>query len=257
MVRTPTIALQLWSVRELIAHDLEATLMAVRAIGYEAVELAGLAGHTPAQWQAALTATGLRVVGAHVPLDQLTDARNRVIDDLRTIGCPRVVLPWIPPVWRTSLKTARELAATMDGIAYEFRAQGIAFAYHHEDYDFQQLTDPGINMTLWQTLVDATSPAWVQLQLDLVSAQLAGMDLRALVQQSAGRAVSLHLCDLRAGRYAVIGTGEIDWGDVLGAAAATGIGELVIEHDAPPRPLVDVAASLRGLRSMLAGIAGY
>ena len=59
------IALQLYTVRRLMAVDLPGTLRAVAAAGFRAVELAGLPETSPGELARLLDATGLRVVATH------------------------------------------------------------------------------------------------------------------------------------------------------------------------------------------------
>ena len=64
MARIP-IALQLYSVREDAARDLQAVLAAVADMGYEGVEFAGYYGHDARTIRSWLDAYGLKVAGAH------------------------------------------------------------------------------------------------------------------------------------------------------------------------------------------------
>ena len=68
MLKEMGIALQLYSVREDMEKDLPGTLRAVKAMGYEGVEFAGLYGYEPAALRALLEEIGLTAVSAHVPL---------------------------------------------------------------------------------------------------------------------------------------------------------------------------------------------
>ena len=61
------ISIQLFTLRDLLAIDLEGTLQTVHEIGYTRVEHAGFVGRTVTEFKAALDAAGLRATSGHVP----------------------------------------------------------------------------------------------------------------------------------------------------------------------------------------------
>ena len=66
MERIP-IGLQLYSVREECAEDLEGVLKAVAEMGYEGVEFAGYHDHSPEDIKKMLDEVGLTMCGTHAP----------------------------------------------------------------------------------------------------------------------------------------------------------------------------------------------
>jgi sugar phosphate isomerase/epimerase len=242
------IALQLWTVRELTERDMLNTLREVAGIGYRAVELAGLGSATAPDIRRTLDETGLRLAGAHVPLRRLSGDLPALIEEMHVLGCSQIVLPAVPSAQRAPLDQVQRLAETCNQIAVTLAAAGIAFAYHNEDYDFLPLD----GTTLWQAMVAHTDPALVTLQLDIFTAILMGADPVALMREHGARITSLHVCDMRERAYVPVGAGTVDWPMILEAARATAAQWVILEQDAPPRPLDDAATSLRHLRRLLA-----
>ena len=86
-VRRDQIAVQLFSVRREMAADLPGTLRAVRAAGYDAVELAGLPDLPAAEIADRLGEADLRAIAAHERIDSLrgdpvaVDQYHTVLDD--------------------------------------------------------------------------------------------------------------------------------------------------------------------------------
>ena len=70
MARIP-IALQLYSIREDCARDLEGSIKAVAEMGYEGVEFAGYYERDADELKDLCAAYGLAVVGTHIGLDTL------------------------------------------------------------------------------------------------------------------------------------------------------------------------------------------
>ena len=60
------ISIQLYTLRDQLAIDLEGTLQALADIGYTRVEHAGFVGRTVTEFKAALDAAGLRATSGHV-----------------------------------------------------------------------------------------------------------------------------------------------------------------------------------------------
>ena len=68
------IGLQLYSVREDLEKDFEGTLRKVKALGYDAVEFAGLFGHGAEEVRNLCKEIGLIPLSAHVPfVDMMND----------------------------------------------------------------------------------------------------------------------------------------------------------------------------------------
>ena len=240
------IALQLWTVRALAERDMLATLRAVAAIGYRAVEFAGLGDTNVADIRRTLDELQITAVSAHVALADLTKRLPRVIAQIHALDCRQVVLPWIPAEYRAPLDQAMRLATTCNAIGAALAREGITFAYHNEDYDFLPLQ----TTTLWHALVAATDPALVNLQLDLFTTQCMHINVSALMREHGPRISSLHLCDERDGRYVPIGTGTCDWPPLIAAARATASQWLIVEQDGSQQPIEDARTNLEQLRAL-------
>lgn len=223
-----------------------ATLRAVAAIGYRAIEFAGLGDASVVDIHRTLDALQITAVSAHVPLADLTERLPQLIAQMHALDCQQVVLPWIPTEYRAPLDQVMRLAATCNAIGAALAREGIAFAYHNEDYDFLPLG----TTTLWHALVAATDPALVRLQLDLFTAQQMHVDVFAVIREHGPRITSLHLCDERDGRYVPIGTGTCDWPALIVAARATASQWLIVEQDGSQQPIQDARINLEQLRAL-------
>ena len=95
-MRTIPVALQLYTVRDMMQKDVPETLRAVKAIGYDYVEPAGLFGMSADAFRKALDDAGLTAVCAHVPLAEMSADTEKFISVYKTIGCKYVAVPYLP-----------------------------------------------------------------------------------------------------------------------------------------------------------------
>jgi sugar phosphate isomerase/epimerase len=250
-VRKDQIALQLYTVRSKTQDDFLGTLKAVAEMGYPAVEFAGFGGLAATDLRRSLDELGLRASGAHVGLDQFANNLSGVVADLHALGTEWAIVPWMPPERRGDVDQARWLAQTFNEWGARCKEEGIRFAYHNHDFEFNPL--PGEQpTTMWEIFLHETDPSVVSLELDIYWAAFAGVDPLPLIRQHADRFPLLHVKDMSAAAdraYTAAGDGVIDWPPILQAAEATAAW-YVVEHDNPPDPLGDSERALRYLEGL-------
>ena len=91
----PPLGVQLYTVRDLMAEDVAATLDLVASVGFEQVEFAGYYDHTPAEMRRLLDASGLAPVSAHVGRAVFAEDAARAIDHAAEMGHEFVVIPYL------------------------------------------------------------------------------------------------------------------------------------------------------------------
>jgi len=154
LMRHDQIALQLYTVRELMAKDLAGTLRAVAAAGYRAVELAGLPETAPGALPGLLREAGLRVVASHEGIERLREDVAAVADRLAEVDCRRVIVPWMPEEDRRTADDVRRFASELGGFARDLAARGVRLGYHNHDFEFAPLD----GSTVWDILLAELSP---------------------------------------------------------------------------------------------------
>jgi sugar phosphate isomerase/epimerase len=242
------IALQLYTVRRLAADDLPGTLRAVAAAGYQAVELAGLPQTGPGELARLLGETGLRVVAAHEGIEALREDADTVADRLAEVGCPRVIVPWMPDADRETVDDVRRFAAALGGFARRFAERGVRLGYHNHNFEFAPL---GVS-TIWDILL-AELPPEVDLELDVYWAAVGGRDPVMEIDAAAGRVRLLHMKDLAAGQEphdAPAGEGILPFPAIVEAARSAGVEWYIAEQDEPRDPLDDAARAFQYLESL-------
>jgi sugar phosphate isomerase/epimerase len=247
-MRHDQIALQLYTVRGLMAEDLGGTLRAVAAAGYRAVELAGLPETAPEALTVLLGGSGLRAVASHEGIERLRDDVTAVADRLRELGCPRVIVPWMPEEDRRTSDDVRRFASELGGFARQLAPRGIRLGYHNHAFEFAALD----GTTIWDILL-AELPPEVEIELDVYWAAFGGRDPVGEIRATADRVRLLHMKDRAQGpeaHDAPPGEGILPFKEIVAAARAAGVEWYVVEQDEPAAPLDDVARGLRYLKSL-------
>jgi sugar phosphate isomerase/epimerase len=244
------IALQLYTLRELTARDMLGTLGEVRKLGFRAVEMAGFGGVSPQRLHEELDSLGLQVVALHIGLDDLETKPAQVLADARLLDSRYIVIPYVAEERRRSVEQVAELGRTLDRYGEICREAGVRLAYHNHDFEFQQLG----GSTMFDILVESTSPELVAFELDLYWARYADKDPAELLKRLTDRVPLLHAKDMaddekRADLPA--GEGTLPWLDILYESACSGVEWYIIEMDHPREPLVDSQTALRNLAQML------
>ena len=247
-MRRDQIALQLYTVRRLAAEDLTGTLRAVAAVGYRAVELAGLPVTAPGELAHDLAASGLRVVAAHESIERLRADVAAVAETLLELGCPRVIVPWIPDEDRRTADDARRFAAELGELSRRLGEHGLRLGYHNHAFEFAPLD----GTTIWDILLGELPPE-VELELDVYWAAVAGRDPTAEIGATAARVRLLHMKDRAPEpepRDVPAGSGTLDFPQIVEAARAADVEWYVVELDEPGDALRDIGDALVYLESL-------
>jgi len=247
-MRPDQIALQLYTLRRLAADDLAGTLRAVAAAGYRSMELAGLPPTVPGELARLLEVSELRAMASHEAIESLRDDTHAVTARMAEVGCPLVIVPWMPEGDRRTVADVRRFAAELGGFARPLADQGIRLGYHNHAFEFEPLD----GTTIWDVLL-AELPPEVEIELDVYWAAVGGRDPIGVIRAAAGRVRLLHMKDRAAGpepHDAPVGEGTLPILAIVDAARAAGVDWYIVEQDEPQVPLDDVTRSLRYLQSL-------
>jgi sugar phosphate isomerase/epimerase len=248
-MRPDQLAVQLYTVRDLAARDLAGTLGAVSAAGFAAVELAGLPPTPVEELRDLLAGVGLAPMASHEPIEALRADLDGVLRWMQTLGCPRIVVPWLPEVDRATPDAARRVTRELSGIAATCADHGVGLGYHNHDFEFAPLD----GTTLWAILLDELAPE-VAIELDVYWATIGGRDPVEAMAEAGDRLALLHMKDMAAGperRDVAPGDGVLPWTDIAAAGTRLGVEWYVVEED-NPRDAIDEIARGRAYLAALA-----
>jgi sugar phosphate isomerase/epimerase len=232
------ISIQLFTLRDQLAIDLEGTLAALAEIGYTRVEHAGFVGRTVEEFKAALDAAGLRATSGHVQIPQPFDpaAWSASLADANTLGSKYIVHPFFGINFGTGevvRETApwRAFARDLNRAGRMARDAGLKLGYHNHNWEFFRLTD-NPSRTAYDVLTDTTDPDLVHLELDLFWATRGARDPVDLIHQNRGRVLQYHVKDMnQAGSFEDPGQGLIDFARIFRHSDEAGVKEYIVERD--------------------------
>lgn len=266
------IAIQIYSLRNEMEKDVEATLKAVKEYGYDGVEFASLCGKTPEEMKKLLDDIGLVPISAHIPLCDLRNDIDKVINDYKEVGCKNLVVPYLSDEDRPAGEGFKKVVADLERFGEIIRSAGMTLSYHNHDFEFVRMEDGEYG---FDYLYSNTSPENLKVQQDTCWVKVAGEEPVAYLEKYAGRGHLLHLKDFVGEKsenmynligieetkneepqnfeFRPVGYGVQDFKSIVSAAEKCGVEWLIIEQDEPSMgrtPLECAKMSIEYLKSM-------
>lgn len=197
----PTISVQLWSVRDDLAADVDTTLARIAALGFTTVEAFDFVGRVD-ELAASLTRHGLSAPTGHASL--ASEALNpfepdapkpptndEVFNAAKRLGMTIVIDPFVAPERWTTLADVQETARLLNAAAADAAAHGITVGYHNHNQEFVNQIDGRFALEVFAELLDPS----VVLEIDLYWATAGGADAAALLERLGERVVAVHVKD--------------------------------------------------------------
>ena len=244
------ISIQLYTLRDQLAIDLQGTLQALRQIGYRRVEHAGFVGRSATEFKAALDAAGLRATSGHAGIPQPFDAAawSASLADALTLQSRFIVHPFFGIDFGTG-QVVRD-SATWAAFAHDLnragemaRRVGLRLGYHNHNWEFFRLTDDP-SRTAFDVLIEETDARSVHFELDLFWTWRGAHDPVDILRRIDGRVRQYHVKDMnQAGSFEDPGQGLIDFVRIFRTQETA---EYIVERDdagTPPRAPADALAT--------------
>ena len=265
------VAIQVYSVRKDAEADLRGTLTALRDMGYDGVEFAGLYGHSAAEVRELCRELGLVPISAHVPyVDMLKDPAG-VLSQYAEIGCKYAAVPYLSPEHRPGTPNFEYVVEFIGIIAKAAKKLGIQLLYHNHDFEFIRLD----GKYALDILYDTVPAELLATALDTCWVNVGGEDPVAYIEKYSGRAPVVHLKDFFGEKsddmyeligidnkapkrpsgfeFRPVGAGLQNFPEIIAASKKAGSEWLVVEQDQPSMglsPLECAAKSREYLRSI-------
>lgn len=227
------IGLQLYSLRDEIAQDLEGSLEKIAAIGYKNVEAASYSnglfyGLKPAEFRKLVEKYGMKAISSHATFNDPEIAV--AVNAHKEAGIPYIVWPWIGAEERKTIDNYKALAEKFNTIGMICRENDLRFGYHNHDFEFYPIE----GQVPYDLLLESTDPANVFMQIDLYWIIYAGKDPIAFFEKYPGRFALWHVKDMAAGKskkMTEVGSGVIDYKTLFEYASVAGMKEFFVEQD--------------------------
>lgn len=253
------IALQLYSVRQMLALDFVGTLKLIAGIGYREVESAGYFNHTAREVGSALEAAGLQMPSAHFPHDELSRNFDQIIEFNKAIGVRYIIcsFPGLKDPGRIknpsydklvqsfTMEDWRWNADEFNRMGEKVRAAGMAFGYHNYTMEFR----PQNGIVPFEELLRLSDPSLVTIELDCGWVVVGGGDPAHYLERYADRISMLHVKDFKKTDRPVsiaspppaaeLGRGTIDYRRIFAAAKKASIKHCFVEQEEYDIPVME------------------
>jgi sugar phosphate isomerase/epimerase len=240
MAMAPPLGVQLYTVRQALADDRDATLNRLARIGFTVVEPFDPA-NDPAGFRRTADALGLGVTSVHA--GQLLDGDpGPVLDAVATLGGELAIVPaGIPAEEFTTRDGLARTAGILNGLAERAARAGLRLGYHNHWWEVEPVID---GRHAIEILADLLAPE-VALQIDTYWAAVGGADVPQLLAGLGRRVTSLHVKDgpVRGGRdepHVAVGSGAMPVPEILAAAPDA---QRIVELDTCATDLFDALAA--------------
>jgi sugar phosphate isomerase/epimerase len=236
------IGLELYSVRDGLKKDLDASLSGVAKMGYECVEFfSPYLDWTPdyaKKVRAQLDTLGLKCYSTHNGTPALeTAGLGKAIELNKILGAKYIVLAHPGEV--TTLDQWKHVAELLNQANHQMKSSGLHAGYHNHDVEWK----PVDGQKPMELLAHSTDKS-VMLQLDVGTCVETGNDPVAWIESNPGRIRSLHLKDWSPdkGYKVLFGEGVAPWKKIFAAAEAKGgVEYYLIEQEGSQYPEMETA----------------
>jgi sugar phosphate isomerase/epimerase len=218
------VGLELYSVREELNKDPEATIRAVAKMGYQCVEFYApyfdWSDAQARQMRKLLDELGIRCYSTHND-DKFFSAENiNHARDLNLILGTKYMV-WAYSDAKPTLDAWKAVADKLNSAAETLEPSGLSPGYHNHDAEWRPID----GVRPMEVLARNTKPT-IMLQLDVGTCIEAGSDPAAWIRANPGRIHSLHLKDWSSdpakGYKVLFGEGAAKWQDIFAAAESVG-----------------------------------
>jgi sugar phosphate isomerase/epimerase len=250
------VGLELYSVREELKKDPEATIRAVAKMGYQCVEFYApyfdWSDAQAKQMRKLLDDLGIRCYSTHND-DKYFSAENiNHARDLNLILGTKYMV-WAYSDAKPTLDAWKTVADKLNAAAQTLEPSGLKPGYHNHDAEWRPIN----GVRPMEILARNTKPT-IMLQLDVGTCIEGGSDPAAWIRANPGRIHSLHLKDWSSdpakGYKVLFGEGDAKWKDIFAAAESVGgVEYYLIEQEGSRFSELETASRcLKNYRSMRA-----
>ena len=227
--------IQLYTLRDDLPKDPKGVLTQIASFGYK--ELEGYEGPQGLFWGMSNTEfkkfvedLGMRFVASHCNYGQDFE---RKAAEAGAIGMEYLIAPYLGP--QKSLDDYKRAAETFNQKGEICRRNGLRFAYHNHDYSFK----PVDGQMPQDVMMQVADKNLVDFEMDIYWVVNAGQDPEAWFRKYKDRFRLVHVKDRQRGVgetnqnvSVVLGTGSINFPQILRTAAQNGVRHFVVEQEA-------------------------
>lgn len=243
------VGLQLYSVRDKMAEDMDATLKAVKEAGYDCVEFAGFFGKSAKEVKALLEKYELSCYSVHYNAMEVLEDTETWVEYFKELGIKYYAIPHYSideylNNWDETVEKFRKLSKILSD-------NGIQLLYHNHDFEFTKIDGEYIIDKLYKE-VPGMNPefdvCWVEYggenaceylkrygdKIDVV--HFKDFDCKKLGGGPVYELIGVSMAQKREDngfKYRPVGKGRQNWDNIIAAADNVGAQIVVVEQDNP------------------------
>jgi len=215
-------------------HRLTMTLLA--GMGYKYLEFGGVFRENPAELMRFMEEIGL------IPLAGGTNISGLMGDGLKQnieacLEMKKAYLvcywPWMDGGENPTMDQVKFAVDEFQKIGQECKRNGLRFAFHNHEKEFISLD----GQVIYDYILEETDPELVTMEVDLYWAHKGKADIRDYFKRYPGRFELVHVKDSYDAEgmqtFACVGSGIIDFPELLSYREVAGFRHLIVEHDRP------------------------
>jgi len=189
------VGIQLYSLRDELAKDMDATFKKVKEMGYDYVEFAGFYDKSADEIKELLDKHGLTAVSMHQSLDPyFSEGAEDFIKFVKALGIKYSAVPWMDKaVFHDEVRYA-EFVEKMKTAGKLLKDNGIALCYHNHDFEYETVNGEYILDRLYNDVDEEL----LMTELDLCWVKYGGEDPVKYVNKYAKRSGIVHFKDFYA-----------------------------------------------------------
>ena len=249
------LGIQLYTIRDEVAKNLDNSIAQIAKAGYSQVELYGydyktrqFFGRSVTQMAALLKKNKLQSPSGHYGIADLLyepnynwDSWKFLLEDAQRLGNKYVVIPYIDEQHRTA-DDFKRITERLNKGGELSKAAGITTGYHNHNFEF----DPMGNTTPYEYMLSNTDPQLVKFEMDIYWVEYAGQKTTDWFKKHPGRFPLWHIKDMEVstngqpkGQTCEVGKGVINWKTIFAHRLEAGAEYTFVEQEQYRRPVFD------------------
>jgi sugar phosphate isomerase/epimerase len=264
---SPTIGLQLYTVRDAMEKDPEGTLAKVAKIGFNSVEAATYTGSekfygmNAKAFKKVLKHNGLIIPSAHYRLGEentkgeitkgtILHDWDKAVDDAAEVGIKYMVCAYLADSERGDIDHYKKVADQLNTAGEKCKKSGIQLCYHNHDFEFVKQGD----IVPYEILLSSDKNL-VKMEMDMYWMAKSGQDPVAYFNKYPGRFPLWHLKDMDKTEkkdFTEVGNGVVDFKRIFKYKNKAGMKYFFVEQDrCPGSPFDSIAKSIKYIKRNL------
>lgn len=238
---TSAIGVQAYTYRNSFPTGVAAVLDTIKALGITEMEGPNPKNITPEAFKKMLDERHISMPSIGVDYGLITKDPLSVVKQAKFWGSKYVMVAWIPHGKTFTIDDAKKAVDDFNHAGKILKENGITLCYHDHGYEFGSYGDG----TLFDYIAQNSNADYVSFEMDIMWTFHGGADPAKLLYKYKGRWKLVHLKDIRKGvpndltggtdthNDVAVGTGQLNYPEIIRAAKAVGIKHYFIEDESP------------------------